>query len=90
DRVPYLAISQNGGSTFNYTDRFIEKDNELWLSSITLQYNVPQNWITPLGLQRLYVSAGAEDLFRLTSAKYERGTNYPFSRSVNLSLSVTF
>ncbi len=51
---------------------------------------MPQNWITPLGLQRLYVSAGAEDLFRLTSAKYERGTNYPFSRSVNLSLSVTF
>ncbi|MDE5987863.1 MAG: TonB-dependent receptor, partial [Duncaniella sp.] len=90
DRVPYLAISQNGGQTFSYSDRFIEKDNELWLSSITLQYNVPQNWISPLGLQRLYVSAGAEDLFRLTSAKYERGTAYPFSRNVNLSLSVTF
>lgn len=90
DRVPYLAISQNGGQTFSYSDRFVEKDNELWLSSVTLQYNVPQSFISPLGLQRLYVSAGAEDLFRLTSAKYERGTAYPFSRSVNLSLSVTF
>ncbi len=38
----------------------------------------------------MYVSAGAEDLFRITSAKYERGTDYPFSRSVNLSLSLTF
>ena len=38
----------------------------------------------------MYVSAGAEDLFRITSAKYERGTSYPFSRSVNLSVSLTF
>lgn len=90
DIVPYLDITTRGGSTFTYTDRFVEKDNELWLSNVTLQYNVPQSFIQPLGLQRLYVSAGAEDLFRLTSAKYERGTTYPFSRSVNLSLSVTF
>lgn len=90
DLVPYLAISTNGGKSFAYSDRFIEKDNELWLSSVTLQYNVPQEWIKRFGLQRLYLSAGAEDLFRLTSAKYERGTAYPFSRSVNLSLSLTF
>ena len=55
-----------------------------------LQYNFPQPMIKPLGLQRLYLSAGAEDLFRITSAKYERGTSYPYSRSVNFSLSVTF
>ncbi len=93
DVVPYLAIKLNGENvpqTYSYTDRFIEKDNELWLSSVTLQYNVPQTWIQQFGLQRLYLSAGAEDLFRLTSAKYERGTAYPFSRSVNFSLSVTF
>lgn len=90
DVVSYLAIKANGGTSFAYSDRFVEKDNELWLSSVTLQYNVPQSWVKPLGLQRLYLSAGAEDLFRLTSAKYERGTTYPFSRSVNLSLSVTF
>lgn len=90
DLAQYLAIQTNGGKSFTYTDRFVEKDNELWLSSVTLQYNVPQDVIKPLGLQRLYVSAGAEDLFRITSAKYERGTAYPFSRSVNLSLSLTF
>lgn len=90
DVVPYLAISANGGKAFQYSDRFVEKDNELWLSSVTLQYNVPQSFIKPVGLRRMYVSAGAEDLFRLTSAKYERGTSYPFSRSVNLSLSLTF
>ena len=57
---------------------------------MTLQYNVPQSWVTKHGLQRLYISAGAEDLFRITSGKYERGTAYPYSRNLNLSLSVTF
>lgn len=90
DVVPYLSLSAQGGKSFVYTDRFVEKDNELWLSNVNLQYNVPQAWVQSLGLQRLYVSAGAEDLFRITSAKYERGTAYPFSRSVNLSLSLTF
>ena len=90
DVKPYLDISATGGQTFAYSDRFVEKDNELWLSSMTIQYNVPQAWLKNVGLQRLYLSAGAEDLFRLTSAKYERGTAYPFSRSVNLSMSLTF
>lgn len=68
----------------------MEDDNELWLSSVNLQYNVPQEFVNHIGLQRAYVSAGAEDLFRLTSAKYERGTTYPFSRTLNLSFSLTF
>lgn len=93
DVSPYLAIKLNGENTkqtYSYTDRFVENDNELWLSSVNLQYNVPQQFVTSLGLQRIYLSAGAEDLFRLTSAKYERGTDYPFSRSINFSFSLTF
>lgn len=90
DVVPYLDISATGGKSFVYSDRFVERDNELWLSSVNLQYNVPDEWVKSAGLQKLYVSLGAGDLFRLTSAKYERGTLYPYSRSMNLSLSVTF
>lgn len=93
DVSPYLAIKLNAegqSMSYSYTDRFVEKDNELWFSNVTLQYNVPQSFVNRLGMQRLYVSAGAEDLFRITSAKYERGTDYPFSRSVNFSLSLTF
>ena len=33
DLAQYLAIQTNGGKTFTYTDRFVEKDNELWLSA---------------------------------------------------------
>lgn len=90
DVVPYLDISATGGQSYIYSDRFVEKDNELWLSNVNLQYNVPDNYVKKFGLQKLYVGVGMEDLFRLTTAKYERGTSYPYSRSVNFSLSVTF
>lgn len=90
DVVPYLNISTTGGSSYTYTDRFVEKDNEFWLSNATLQYNVPDSFIKSLHIQRLYLSLGVEDLFRITSAKYERGTSYPYSRSANMSVSVTF
>ena len=90
DVVPYLNISLTGGNSYNYTDRFVEKDNELWLSSLYFQYDVPLSILQRFHLQKLYVGLGTEDLFRLTSAKYERGTSYPYSRSVNMSLSVTF
>lgn len=90
DVVPYLDISATGGKAYIYSDRFVEKDNELWLSNVNLQYNVPDECVKKFGLQKLYVGVGMEDLFRLTTAKYERGTSYPYSRSVNFSLSVTF
>lgn len=90
DIVPYLDISKTGGTSYYYTDRFVERDNELWLSSVYLQYDVPMSFLQKLHIQKLYVGLGTEDLFRLTSAKYERGTSYPYSRSVNMSLSVTF
>lgn len=90
DVVPYLSISTNGGTSYVYSDRFVEKDNELYLSSMYLQYDVPASFLEKLKLHRLLVGIGTEDLFRLTSAKYERGTSYPYSRSINFSLSATF
>ena len=90
DIVPYLSISKIGGQSFVHTDRFVERNNELWLSTMLLQYDVPDDWLQKIGVQKLYLSLGTEDLFRLTTAKYERGISYPYSRSVNLSMSVTF
>lgn len=89
-RGTHLDISTTGGSSDTYTDRFIEKDNELYLSSVYLQYNVPTSFLKKIHIQKLYVGVGTEDLFRITAAKYERGTSYPYSRSINMSASVTF
>ena len=90
DLVPYLNISTTGGKSYVYTDRFVERDNELWLSNLYLQYNVPDNIAKKLNAHKILLGIGTEDLFTLTSAKYERGTAYPYSRNVSLTASVTF
>ena len=90
DVKPYIDIANATGNTSVYTDRFVENDNELWLSSLYLQYNVPVTFLKKIHVQKLYVGIGTEDLFRITSAKYERGTSYPYSRSINMSASLTF
>lgn len=90
DVKPYIDIAKATGNTSVYTDRFVEKDDELWLSSLYLQYNVSMTFLKKLHIQKMYLGIGTEDLFRITSAKYERGTSYPFSRSINMSASLTF
>lgn len=90
DVKPYIDIAKATGNTSVYTDRFVEKDDELWLSSLYLQYNVPMTFLKKLHIQKMYLGIGTEDLFRITSTKYERGTSYPFSRSINMSASLTF
>lgn len=90
DVKPYIDIAKATGNTSVYTDRFVENDDELWLSSLYLQYNVPMTFLKKLHIQKMYLGIGTEDLFRITSAKYERGTSYPFSRSINMSASLTF
>ena len=84
-----LGLSAEGGTNFIHSDRFVENENELWLSSINLSYEVPQNILSAWKIQRLRVGLGASDLFRLSTVKYERGTTYPYSRSFNLTFNVT-
>lgn len=90
DVVQFIDISNQASSSYTYSDRFVQRDNELRLSSLYLQYELPANWLKSLHVHKLYVGLGTEDLFRITSAKYERGTSYPYSRSINMSASVTF
>ena len=90
DVVPYLNISTTGGKSYAYTDRFVERDNELWFSSLQLRYDMPDRISKRFFAEKVYLSLGFADLFRLTSARYERGMSYPFSREVNLTVNVTF
>lgn len=41
------------------------------------------------GLGVLRFEVGANDLFRLSSVKAERGLSYPYARNINFSLSVS-
>ena len=72
------------------TSRFVETNNYITLSSLSLAYEVPLTFIKQYGLNRLHLEMLANDLFYLSSVKRERGLNYPYERSVELSVRFGF
>ena len=73
------------------TSRFVERNNELYLSSINLSYDFYRMaWLHKLGLSYLRLSLIANDVARLSSIKIERGTDYPYARTFTFSMTATF
>ena len=72
------------------SSRFVQDDNELSLSAVTLSYDFNTNWIKKMRLKMLRLEISSNDIFRVSSVKQERGTSYPFARSINFSLRATF
>ena len=72
------------------TTRFVQKNNQLILSSVSLYYDFPRRWIEKLKMQRLRLELYANDLATFSSIEIERGTSYPYARTLSFSLNVTF
>lgn len=72
------------------TSRFIEKENYVQLSSLSVSYRFPAEKLRRLGMESLKVTAIGNDIFRASTVKMERGTVYPFARTYTLSLQVVF
>lgn len=95
---PYRAARYRDPDTGNWvtpttypTSRFVQDRNELSLSNLSLYYDFYRHaFLKKCGMERLRISAYASELFMLSSIEVERGTSYPFARSFNFSLSVTF
>ena len=89
DVVPYPK-GKRGDITYAQTSRFVEKKNEVYLSSVSISYSLPQSWVRKIGLKRLAVGITFSDILRLSTVKYERGTSYPYMRGYNFMISPTF
>ncbi|MDE6451415.1 MAG: SusC/RagA family TonB-linked outer membrane protein, partial [Odoribacter sp.] len=87
DYVMYPSVKW---PTTTHTERFVERNNELYLSSISISYNLERDWLKKIGLRRLGLGIGFSDILRLSTVKYERGTSYPYMRGYNFTISPTF
>jgi len=77
-------------STTQVSSRFIEKDNVLELSSFYLSYDAKKSLTTKLGMSNLRFALTANDLFRVSSIRTERGINYPYAHSFTLAMTANF
>lgn len=88
DLSRYLRIDTAESS--HYSERFVERRNELYISSIQLMYQFAPKTITRLGLRKLALGIGLSDIGYISTIHFERGTSYPYCRAVNLIFRPTF
>jgi len=89
DITIYKSIADDSGYT-KPSSRFVQDYNVVSLSSITAGYDFKANWMKTAHISMLRFELGSNNLFRISSVKQERGTSYPFARTVNISLKASF
>lgn len=85
DITPFKDVRDYNPSPMS--SRFIQNEKTLTLESVHLEYQFFDGWIKHLKLGNLKVFVDARDLFRLSTIKAERGTSYPYARTVEAGLS---
>lgn len=87
----YKSISDRNSFT-RPTSRFVQDFNELRMTTLNLTYDfrnlgfIKNNNV----IERMKLSFYCNDLFRLSTVKTERGTEYPFARAYSFKLQITF
>ena len=69
--------------------RLVQKNNFLNMSSLSLSYDIPRVWLSRWYMERCKVIFSMTDLFRISTIRQERGTSYPFARTVSVGLNLT-
>ena len=76
--------------TTGASSRFVQKNNSLQWSSLTMSYNFRPEQLKKLHLSGLRLSFTMNDLFYWSTIRQERGLDYPYSRSFNLTTNIIF
>ncbi|WP_159452634.1 SusC/RagA family TonB-linked outer membrane protein [Pedobacter nyackensis] len=77
--------------TTQLSSRFLQVENSLSFESINVNYTFANaKWLKSFGVTNLNLSAYANDIYRFSTVKRERGTEYPYARSISFSLRASF
>jgi hypothetical protein len=72
------------------TSRFMQDYNALTVNSLSLGYNFKREWLRQFHMSMLKLQLSTNNLATISSVKQERGLSYPFARTFDFSLNVTF
>ncbi|TCC97799.1 SusC/RagA family TonB-linked outer membrane protein [Pedobacter hiemivivus] len=93
----YSVQNEEGGASGESLDektrattRFIQNRNEVTLSALNIYYLFNKKITDKLGIRRLKVGFNMNELTTFSSIVIERGTSYPFARTMSFNLSATF
>jgi len=90
-RAPQVSAYLNSINYTKPTSRFVQKNDELYFSTVNLGYEVQsRKLLNSLGLNYLKATLYANELLRISSVTTERGSSYPFARNFSFALQTTF
>jgi len=88
DNAKFRAISQTDITPMS--SRFVEDNNVFSCESISAGYETTSNWLKKIGASSFNIRAYVNDIFRISTVKNERGLDYPFARSISMSMGLRF
>ncbi|MDR0544431.1 MAG: SusC/RagA family TonB-linked outer membrane protein [Odoribacteraceae bacterium] len=89
DMAPLKAISDRYVFT-RPTSRFVQRNNTLSFTSLSLAYDMDRRLAQRLGLSMLRFQFSMNDIAVFSSIFQERGTSYPFARKFGFTLNASF
>ncbi|MDE5422862.1 SusC/RagA family TonB-linked outer membrane protein [Ancylomarina sp. DW003] len=72
------------------SSRFVQDQNLVRLSSINMNYNIPNKICEKLKTESMRLSFNMNDVFYWSTVQRERGFSYPFARSFSIGLRANF
>ncbi|WP_316822400.1 SusC/RagA family TonB-linked outer membrane protein [Pedobacter gandavensis] len=88
--IAYFKAIAGDGAKSKASSRFVQNDNTLEMTSLSLLYRIEPSKLKSLKLSSLNFGVYMNNLFRLSSIQMERGIDYPFARSFSFSIQTGF
>jgi hypothetical protein len=86
-----IEITSDASNLTPVSSRFIQRESFFRGESINIRWSFGnQTWLDSVKLKDLTVGLSMSDIFTISTIKVERGIDYPFQRSVQMSLSMRF
>lgn len=76
--------------TTDKSSRFVMNRNTLQGTSFVVSYQFPKRLIAPAKLSALTLQCNMNDIFYRSTVKQERGTAYPYARTVSFTVAAAF
>jgi hypothetical protein len=92
DMALYKAVSVNGmvTSPTYVTTRFVEKNNVINFTTLSLSYSLPENIVSKVRAKNAKLGFVANNAFQASTIKAQQGIYAPFQRNYTFSLTTSF
>lgn len=88
DLAQFKAITDQTKTLLS--SRFAQAENYLQFSSLNINYDFGRKLLSKYKLERLRLNLSMNDIWRMSTVSMERGTDYPFARTLNFGLMIQF